>query len=114
MAESHSQEYDLVEHDDYWVVPLTGKPVSRFIIGYGLTLEFLDPEEEMTIVIENNFRLCVDETEYDLFPDEPKALGPVLGLLYRTVKSGLAYKDGTLVVEFAEGRENSRFVGPKL
>jgi hypothetical protein len=43
--------------------------------------------------------------EYDLSPDEPKALGPVLGLLYRTFKSGLAYKDGTLVVKFAEGRK---------
>ncbi len=103
-----SEDYKLIEHDDYWVLPLEGKPVCRFLVNSQLTIEFLEPESERTIVvIEGDFRLEIDGKEYALSAQAPTALGPVFVLYRATVESALAFKDGRLEVKFQEGAKIS-------
>ena len=98
------RECDLVEYDDYWVIPLRGRVLSRVIIGYGLTLEFLDPEDQQTtIMIAGEFRLESDGHDFILSHEQPMALGPALGLIGQTVESARAYKDGTLELKYGGG-----------
>jgi hypothetical protein len=108
MDDPHNKQYTLVEYDDYWVIPLRGRPVSRFVVGYGLTIEFLDPENEQTIImLAGEFHLEIDGKDFVLSHEEPTALGPALGLLGRAVESALAYKDGKLEVKFRGGAKLS-------
>ena len=96
--------YYLIEHDDYWEIPLKGKPVGRFLIDNALKLEFLEPvEEETTIVIEGRFALENADKTIMLDVVTPTALGPVFSLYRKIVASAVAFKHGTLEVQFAEG-----------
>jgi Family of unknown function (DUF6188) len=107
MDEHHNRqrrEYVLIEYDDYWVIPLAGRLLSRVIVGYGLTLEFLDPQDEqISILIAGEFHLAFDNQNILLSHEQPTALGPALGLLARTVESARAYKDGRLELSFGGG-----------
>lgn len=85
-------------------MPLSGKSVDRFLVDYQLTIEFLEPESERTIItIEQEFSLEINGKEYKLTPEKPTTLCPIFDLFRRTVKSALAFKDGRLEVEFVEG-----------
>ncbi len=101
---STETEYALVEYDDYWLIPLTGRLLSRVIVGYGLTLEFLDPlEEQISVLIAGNFHLASDRGNVLLTCNQPTDLGPVLGLIGRSVETARAHKDGRLELNFAAG-----------
>jgi hypothetical protein len=98
------QEYQLVEHDDYWAIPLIGQHVSRFEVDMQLTLEFFEPADEETIVwISGEFTLEIDGREQVLSAEQRDTVGPVFALLNRTVQSALAYRNGTLEITFREG-----------
>lgn len=99
-----SEEYKFTEYEDYWTIPLRGKPVCRFLVDSQLTIEFLEPESEETmIVVGGEFRLEIDGKEYALNAEEPTTLGPVFALYRRTVESALAFKEGRLEVKFLQG-----------
>jgi Family of unknown function (DUF6188) len=101
---TEGQEYQLVQYDDYWKIPLVGKPVCRFKVDFQLTLEFFEPEDEETIVwISGEFKLETDSREYFLSAEERERIGPVFALLRRTVESALAHKNGMLEITFREG-----------
>ena len=107
------RECDLIEYDDYWVIPLRGRSLSRVIVGYGLTLEFLDPEDQqITIMIAGEFRLESDGHDFILSHEHPTALGPALGLLGQTVESARAHKDGRLEIKYAAGSKLSVMAAP--
>lgn len=68
-------EYNLIEHDEYWEIPLFKKPICRFRVDSELKLDFLEPEDEETIVIiKGEFQLTVSEVEYALDAEKPAAL----------------------------------------
>jgi hypothetical protein len=95
--------YFLVEHSDYWEIPLTGKSVSRFVIDRRVTLNFLDPEDEETsIEIEADFKVKVNSEEFTLSPENRTSLGPVFELFNYTVESAVAFKNGKLEIKFVE------------
>jgi hypothetical protein len=99
-----SDSYNLISYEDYWRIPLVGRTVSRFLIDSRLSIEFLDPDcEYLMITVEQEFRLELNMREYHLSPENPCQLGPMFSILYHTVKSALAFKDGTLRVEFSNG-----------
>jgi hypothetical protein len=97
-------EYQLIEHDDYWTIPLVRKPVCRFQIDFQLTLQFFEPEDEETIVwISGEFKLELDGQQYALSAEDREKIGPVFALFRKTVNSALAHKDGILEITFREG-----------
>ena len=100
-------EYNLIEHDEYWEIPLCYKPICGFRVDSELKLDFLEPDDEETIVIiKGEFQLSVREKEYTMDAEKPTTLGPVFSLYRKTVKSAKAYKDdGRLEVEFFEGEK---------
>jgi hypothetical protein len=99
-----SESYQLVEHENYWILPLEGKRVSRFLIDRELKLEFLEPEdEETTIIIGGEFQLEIDGRVHVLNAEQPTGLCPIFALYGATVQSALAFKDGKLEVKFWEG-----------
>lgn len=105
------QEYQLIEHDDYWTIPLVGKPVCRFQMDFQLTLEFFEPEDEKTIVwISGEFKLEMDGEKHALSAENREKIGPVFSLFRKTVNSALAHKDGVLEITFREGARLT--VGP--
>jgi len=106
--------YSLIEHDDFWRVPLTGRTVSRFLIDNALCIEFIDPDREyVMITLEQEFHLEVNRISYALSPKIPTQLGPVFFLRHNTVKDALAFKDGTLKLEFANGDKLAIGAHPK-
>jgi hypothetical protein len=100
-------QYNLVEHDEYWEIPLCKKPICRFRVDSELKLDFLEPEDEETVVIiKGEFQLTVSEEEYTMDAEKPTTLGSVFSLYRKAVKSARAYKeDGRLEVEFFKGEK---------
>lgn len=96
--------YELIERENYWILPLDGMPVCRFLVDSELKLEFLEPEDEETvIVIGGEFQLEIDRKVCALNAEEPTTLCPVFALYRATVESALAFKDGKLEVKFRGG-----------
>jgi uncharacterized protein DUF6188 len=104
MIEMIEETYKLIEYDDFWRIPLAGRTVSRFLIDNVLSIEFIDPERPYIMVtLEHEFHLEVNRLSYVLTPKVPSDLGPIFLLRHNTVKDALAFKDGTLKVEFLNG-----------
>jgi Family of unknown function (DUF6188) len=98
------QEYQVIEYDSYWTIPLIGRPVCRFQADSQLTLEFFEPpNEDTTVWIGGQFKLELDGTEHLLSAEHRENIGPVFVLLRRTVESAVAFKNGTLEITFKEG-----------
>ena len=96
--------YSLIEYDDFWRVPLSGRTVSRFLIDNVLCIEFIDPDRDyIMVMLEQEFHLEVNGTCHVLTPKIPIQFGPVFFLRHSTVKDAFAFKDGTLKLEFANG-----------
>ena len=110
---TEGQEYQLVEHDEYWAIPLLGQHVSRFQVDMQLTLEFFEPAaEETSVWISGEFKLEVDGREQVLSAEQRDTISPVFALLGRTVQSALANKKGTLEITFREGGKLSVAADP--
>lgn len=95
--------YQLVEHGDYWLVPLQGKTVTRCLVDHAFELELWECEGTTTIRLEGGFVFRGHGGEYQLSPAHPTALGPVLSTIGKTVTSAKVYKDGCLDLHFADG-----------
>ncbi len=108
------KSYSLIEYDDFWRIPLAGRTVSRFLIDNVLCIEFIDPDREyVTITLEQEFHLEVNRKNYVLSPKIPTEFGPVFFLRHNLVKDALAFKDGTLKLEFIDGDKLSIVAHPK-
>ena len=93
----------LIEHKNYWVIPLQGKRVTRCFLDNVFGIEFVDRDGETTIRIEGTFRLNGIDREYKLSTEQPATLGPALSLFHKRVHSSRADKEGRLYVEFSDG-----------
>lgn len=100
----------LVEHGDHWIMPLQGKTVTRCFVDSAFGIEFWDRDGLTTIRIEGSFVLQEHGADQCLSPECPTALGPALSALGKMVMSAYAYKNGCLVVHFAD--ESSLSVAP--
>ena len=100
MATTH---YQLVEHGDYWLVPLQGKTVTRCLVDHAFELEPRDCAGTTIIRLERGFVLQGYGGEYQLSPAHPVALGPVLSTIDQAVALARVYKDGCLEVHFTDG-----------
>lgn len=96
-------QYQVVEHGDYWVVPLEGKTVTRCLVDHAFGLELWEREGTTTIRIEGGFVFQEPGREYQLSPAQPTALGPALSTIGKTIASAKVCKDGCLEVHFADG-----------
>jgi hypothetical protein len=106
MDEYHNEEYDLIEHDDYWLIPLRGTRVAKIIIDLALRIEFIDASENETLIwIGGSIRIRSQGNEYMLHGDNPKELAPILELWGSAVDSAAAHKDGRLEVKFRDGSD---------
>ena len=102
MATIHTQ-YQVVEHGDYWLVPLEGKTVTRCLVDHAFGLELWECAGTTTIRLEGDFVFQEPGGEYLLSPAHPTALGPALSAIGKTVAAAKVYKDGCLEVHFADG-----------
>src|SRR5438552_9018828 len=93
----------LVEQGDHWVVPLQGKMVTRCFVDSAFGIELWESDNTTTICIEGPFVLQEQEATQRLSPEQPTTLGSALSLMGKTVTAVNAYKDGCLVVHFADG-----------
>ena len=104
MDEHHKDEYDLIEYDDYWLIPLGGTSVAKIIIELALRIEFVDATQLETMIwIGGELQLKTQGKEHKLKGDDPKGLAPVLDLWGNLVESALAHKDGRLEIRFRAG-----------
>jgi hypothetical protein len=97
-----NQQDQLVEHEKHWIVPLQGKTVTRCLVDHAFGLELWEREGTTTIRIEGAFIVQNQDGEHQLSPTCPTALGPALSILGKAVTVARAYKDGCLVVHFAD------------
>lgn len=94
----------LVEHPDYWELPLVGRVVTRCLVDYGLGLEFFSSETTFEVRIEGRFTLRESGGDrLEMTPESTETLGPALRLLRREVTDARAYKDGRLELAFSDG-----------
>jgi hypothetical protein len=52
------------------------------------------------IILESDFSLVLDGKSSNFSPKRPSEVGVLFSLLYRTIKSAMAFKDGRLEIEF--------------
>jgi hypothetical protein len=92
----------LVEAEDRWVLPLSGRSVDRLCIDFAVTLMFsggLELRIEQPFVVQR-----ADGSEVLLVPGgDPDRLGSVTMLARQTVVEAEAFKDGHLRISFSDG-----------
>jgi hypothetical protein len=108
--------------DHGWRLPIESIPVTRFLIDYGLTLQFSLVEETFEIRIESTFSVIEADIMHTLVPSSQSALGPALKLFGKVVRTAFASEAGELSIIFEDARflsikpdarhEAWEFVGP--
>jgi hypothetical protein len=94
-----------------YTIKIEGWKLDRCCVGYSLRLHFAngDPQQERgsELLIGSRFIVHQSDGHNERFHAEsaPERLGPVLGLLNRTVKSAEVATDGTLRILFSETGE---------
>lgn len=90
----------IVEHQEYWTLPLNGSSVTRCSVDRAIVLDFLERESELTMRIEEKILLREHDKVQILSPEEPTKICPLFSILRKSVISALAYKSGKLEVQF--------------
>ena len=92
----------LVEADDRWALPLSGRKVERLCLDFAVTLMFGGGFE---LRIEQPFVLeAADGADVLLVPQgDAERLAPVMGLVHREVTRADAFKRGHLEIVFFDG-----------
>lgn len=105
MEEHLKDDYNLVEYDDYWIIPLRGASVAKIVIDLVLRIEFWDINQLETIIwIGGEIQLKRHGNVQKLQGDNPRELAPILELWGNTVDSAMAHKDGKLEIKFETGQ----------
>jgi hypothetical protein len=95
-----SPKRSLINYEDYWQLPLSGRTVSRFNVDNTVSIEFLDPgKERLIIILEQCFTIWFEGIQYLLSPNDRIHLGPLFLLLHHVVIRAWAFKDGRLRLE---------------
>ena len=104
MADLSTENYRLIEYDDYWLIPLQGGNLVRICIGYELRLELMDQSSGQTAIwIGGKTRMEIAGNVYDAEGDDPKTLGPAVLLWNQSLERAVAHKDGRLELTFRGG-----------
>ncbi len=99
----------LIEESDRWIIPMQGLTVTQCQIDFAFGLVFWQNEDDgsssISVRIEEDFVLKVNGQEFKLVPSgqSPTALCPALAAFNKTIESAIAYKDGSLELNFAGG-----------
>jgi Family of unknown function (DUF6188) len=95
----------LEEHRDRWLVAQTGGDVIRLVFDYAVTLMVDTGSGVIELRIGGPFVITGPSGHENLLiPEgEPEQRGPALALARQRVDQILAFKDGHLEVEFADG-----------
>lgn len=93
------------EHRDRWLIAQTGGEVTRLMFDYAVTLTVDTGSGVIELRIGGPFVITNPSGHENLLiPEgEPEQLGPALTLVRQRVRRILAFKDGHLEVEFANG-----------
>lgn len=94
--------YRLQEREDAWVLHL-GKRVTTVRVGTGFNIELLDGLDRVEISIGGPFQLTQGCVVREFDPEQWTKLGPALTVIHKIVEQAVAFKDGRLRLEFADG-----------
>src|SRR5262245_27735942 len=83
-------------------LPIAGHQVSRCIVDWAITLEFLDGFPETRIRIGGPFNLREGGEESAINPEDPRSAGRAISVVRKVVARGIAFRDGTLRLEFTD------------
>jgi hypothetical protein len=91
----------MIEHLDYWELPLKGRSVTRCLIDFSFRFE-LDQARKV-VSIHNSFSFRNANGIYNLLPEVQTSLCPVLSIFDKSVVDAKAYKHGNLEILFSNG-----------
>jgi hypothetical protein len=92
-----------IEQSDRYVIPLSGRPVSRCYVDFGFGLLFFEDGPKTEIRIEGKMKLRSKTGEDESQAGDWLTLPPFLGLFGQSVAKAFALKDGTLEIQFVSG-----------
>ena len=100
----------LQEFEDRRVWALDGQEVTRLCLDYRFTIEIWwregdGPDNSVSIAIGTPFVVLRDGEEFNVVPERVNSLSPALDILHKAVDSLTAYRDGRLVLLFADATE---------
>lgn len=84
-------------------LPIVGREVSRLVLDFRLTLQFLGDGADLDIAIATPFSIEDSERTHRLDPERPESLGPALTILRQVVESATVNEDGGLELVFSNG-----------
>jgi Family of unknown function (DUF6188) len=103
MASAMTSTVGIQESGNTAKLPIVGREVSRLVLDFRLTLQFLDTGADYDIAIATPFSIEDGKRTHRLDPERPESLGPALTVLRRVVESAAVNEDGGLVLAFAHG-----------
>ncbi|MHB0999695.1 MAG: DUF6188 family protein [Armatimonadota bacterium] len=90
---------NLIEQPESWIVPLFGYEITLCCVGYNFQLHLQCNDLSSLIAIGDKIVLQIGDKRYNYSVEtNPSALGPVLGLLHKTIESVTALKNGQLSI----------------
>lgn len=96
---------DAAQSDSVFDLPAAGREVSRILLDYRFTLQFLDAGTNLDIAIATPFAIEQGGRLIRVDPERPESLSPALVLLRRVVESVTVCGDGRLVLVFEDGQK---------
>lgn len=83
-------------------LPIRGKEVSRCFVDAAFGIQFFEGGET-TIRVEGRFSLRLNDEVWDLDPEDKSRVGKAAILVGKVVKEAVAFADGGLRMDFADG-----------
>ena len=91
----------MIEHPDYWELPVLGLTVTRCVIDYRFSF---DLDQGNALVCLTSFLLSTTTGIYDLDPEKDiTELGIALSIFQKQIEDARAYKNGDLDILFSDG-----------
>ena len=91
----------MIEHPEYWELPLQGYMVTRCILDYSFSLNL--EQGKAIINISSIFTYSTDQATYNFDPEKDiTEIGPALSVFRKLVAQAFAYKNGDLDIRFTD------------
>lgn len=103
MAAIVTSRIEIPESGDTFGLPIVGREVSRLILDFRLTFQFLGDDDDVDLTIATPFIINAGGRAQRLDPERPESLGPALPLLRQVIESATVDEGGFLEVVFAKG-----------
>jgi hypothetical protein len=93
-----------IEKSDHWILPFENRMVSSCCIDTAFSIEMVSEGVVFGITIAGTIIFKIGRREYRLpLEGDPTLLGPALAMMFKTVKTAVAYKEGSLHIIFTDG-----------